>query len=271
MNRAIFFKTCRDSWPMLVGVTLAICLLEFLFVAVAGHMEKELEYLWIQKPFFQDFAKTLLGGDLGGSFSSTGLLTLGFAHPILFTLCWTFLLTTCTRVIVGEIERGTSDLLLTLPVSRAKLYGSVSVVWLACGIPICSAIPLGSWIGESFLPLSEPVNFSRLMIVAVNFGAMYVAVGGFATCCSAFTSRRGMAVTITVVWLLSSFLLNFLAQFWTVAEWMSMVGVLHYYRPLPIVHTGDWPWRDIFILLGTGLAFWSAGLVLFRRRDIPAA
>jgi len=65
-------------------------------------------------------------------------------------------------------------------------------------------------------------------------------------------------------------LLNFLGQFWSIAEQIALLGLLHYYRPLPIVRTGDWPVQDIAVLLGLGAVFWSAGLWRFTRRDIPA-
>ena len=71
-------------------------------------------------------------------------------------------------------------------------------------------------------------------------------------------------------WLLASFLLNFLGQFWPVAERVSFLGILHYYRPLPVVRTGDWPVHDIAVLIGLAVVFFLAGMWRFSRRDIPA-
>ena len=143
MNRAIILKTVRDTLPILLVVCAAIVLLETLFVCVLGQFSKEMEFI-LQNPIFQRFSRVLLGSQLGGATSSTSFLAFGFAHPLLFALTWAFILTNCTRVLAGEIERGTADLLLTLPVSRGGVFMSVSVVCVGAGIPVCIAPLVGA-------------------------------------------------------------------------------------------------------------------------------
>ena len=270
MNLGIIRKTTREALPLLVIMTLAIVLLESLLVGVIGDFSKELEYLWLRRPIFERFARMQLGADLGGAVTTTGLMTIGFAHPLMFAFTWVFLLTTCSRVIVGEIERGTADLLLTLPVSRGAVYTNVSVVWMAAGVPVSLAPLLGCGIGQTIFELPEPLDFSRLAILAANLFALYLAVGSATLFVSTLVSRRALAVAFVLAWLLASFLLNFLAQFWSLADGISALGVLRYYRPLPVVQTGDWPVHHIAVLLGLGAFFWGGGLWRFARRDIPA-
>ena len=68
--------------------------------------------------------------------------------------------------------------------------------------------------------------------------------------------------------LLASFLLNFLAPFWTVAQRISFLGVLDDYRPLYVIRDGTVPWQDMGILLSVAAALWIAAGIVFSRRDV---
>ena len=39
-------------------------------------------------------------------------------------------------------------------------------------------------------------------------------------------------------------------------------------QPVNILATGQWPWRDLAVLLGAGGTMWLAAGVLFARRDL---
>ncbi|MCP4593552.1 MAG: ABC transporter permease subunit [bacterium] len=271
MNLGIIRKTARETLGLLIIVSASIVLFEILFVLAMAEFTEEFAYLWLNKPMFTRFAKLMVGADLGAEVSMTGAMTFGFAHPLLYALTWTFLLTTCSRVIVGEIERGTADLLLTLPVSRGSVYASVTVVWVIAGIPI-SVFPLvGVWLGGLIRPLNEPVDLARLAIVTVNLFAAYVMIGSVTMLVSSLVSRRGQAVGYVLAVLLSSFLLSFLAMFWSPAERLQFLSTMHYYRPLVAVRSGELPLADLAVLLGLAASCWGLGLWRYVRRDIPAA
>lgn len=269
MNLGIIRKTTRDTLVLLLIVILGITAFEMLLVGMIGEFYEDSQ-LWLQKTFVQRFVKAMLGAELGVNAGAMGFVAIGFAHTLLYALTWALLLTTCSRVIAAEIEQGTADLLLTLPVSRASVYVSVSAVWIPAGVPVSLAVLLGTWIGASAFTLWEPLNYARLAILTVNLFALYLAIGSATMLVSSFLSRRAPAVAIVLACLLASFLLNFLGQFWSAFEHISFLGILRYYRPLPVVQTGDWPVRDIAVLLGLGAILWSAGLWRFARRDIPA-
>lgn len=270
MNAAVMRKTARDAAALLVIVVLGILLFECLIVRALGEFTEEITEIWFSRPFLTNLVKALLGADLAENVTVTSLMTIGFAHPLLYALVWGFLLATGTRVIGGEIDRGTADLLLSLPISRARVYASVSAVWMLAGVPVCLAPLAGIWLGEWAFPLSEPLELSRLRIVPLNLFALYLAVGCGTMLVSSLVPRRGPAIAIVLAALLGAFLLSFLAQFWSLAERLSFLGMLHYYRPLECVRTGIWPLREIAVL-GTGaVTLWLVGLWQFSRRDIPA-
>lgn len=270
MNAAIVLKTARDSRLLFVIVVAAIILLETLLLRAFSELAADLADMWLSRPFFRRMIRMMLGADLGEHFTMTMLVSIGFAHPLMYAFTWAFLLATCSRVIVGEIERGTADLLLTLPVSRASVYASVSVVWIAAGVPISLAPWVGVWLGEMISPLDAPLNLPRLAILSADLFALYLLIGAATMCVSSFARRRGPAIAVVLGGLMASFLLNFLAEMWSAAEGLSFLGILHYYRPLPILRSGAWPLRDMGVLATAAAVFWSVGLWRFRQRDVPA-
>ncbi|MBU0637930.1 MAG: ABC transporter permease [Planctomycetes bacterium] len=141
MSLAIVRKTFRDTLWVFLLLTLAIVAFEMLFVRAMSVFAGEITEIWFSKEALRRLIQMMVGADLAENATPTGLMTVGFAHPLLYAFTWTLILTICTRVIAGEIDRGTADLLLTLPISRASLYVSVSLVWLVCGVPI-SVAPL---------------------------------------------------------------------------------------------------------------------------------
>jgi len=267
---AVFHKTARETALLLAILTAALVGFELLFVLAMGEFAEEITGIW-KVGFIRRFIQVLVGADLFADLTPTTIMTVGLAHPLLYAFTWTLLLTTCTRVIAGEVDRGTADLLLTLPISRVATYASVSAVWALAGVVVSFAPLLGVWLGESLYPLSEPIELRRLWIPVINLFALYLAIGGAATLVSSAVSRRGQAVAIILAGLLGSFLLNILAQFWSPAKEISFLGLLHYYRPLVSVRAGEWPLGDIAVLVGIAGCCWLAGLWWFSRRDIPAA
>ena len=82
------------------------------------------------------------------------------------------------------------------------------------------------------------------------------------------SERRGRAVAVVFAMVLASFFLNVLAQFWSVAERLSFLSVLHYYKPFAILQEAAWPVKDMLILGCCGAVLWSAGGFIFARRNI---
>jgi ABC-2 type transport system permease protein len=271
MNAAIMRKTISDALPLLLIMCLAIFALELLIVGAMSQFAEEFSDIILAKPLFQRFARLLVGADLSADLSPTTLVTIGYAHPLLYAFTWTFLLATCTRVLAGEIERGTADLLLGLPLSRAKIYTSVSLVCLLAGLPIGGTVLFGTWVGETAFSMWEPLDLPGLAVVTVNMLALYVAIGSGTLFAASLASRRGPAIAAVLAILLGSFLLSFLGQFWTFFERINFLSILHYYQPLPIIRAESWPWGHLVVLLSIAAAFWLLGLWRFTRRDIPAA
>lgn len=264
-------RALGDAAPLVLLVTAATVGLEMLILRAIKELPVEAVSLWLDRPLFSRLVQMLLGAELTSGLTPTSLATIGLAHPLLYTLSWVLVLTLCTRYTTSDIETGCADLLLTLPVTRAGVYGGATVVWVLAGIPVSVAAVLGIRLAEGLLPLWEPIEHGRLALVGVNFYALYVAIGGAASLVGSLVTRRGHAIGIVLAGLLGSFLLNFVATIWPAAERVAAIGVLHYYKPLPIVRSGELPIHNIAILVLGGVLAWILGLWRFGRRDVAAS
>lgn len=271
MSLTIVRKTARDALPLFGVLLLAVVVFEILFIFAIAPLADELQGFITRVALLRRLVGALVGADLLADLSPTTLATIGLAHPVLYALTWTLLLGMCTRVPSGEMDRGTADLLLTLPISRARIYISVSLVAAACAAAMSYAPLAGIAIGEQVRAFEQPIDLGRLWRVAGNLFALNLGVCAAALMASAISSRRGIAIGVVLGWLLGSFLFNFLAQFWSAAERLAVLLPLHYYRPLPIVRDAAWPLGSMLVLLGFAAVCWTAGLWHFCRRDIPAA
>ena len=269
MNFALMLKTARDHAALFLLTVGAVLLFEILFVLAMRSLAPELIAFISRRMFLQNMFRALLSLDMQAGISVNTLLVLGLVHPFLFAVTWGFLTTICTRVTVGEIDQGTADLLLTLPLSRSMIYVSTSLVWIVAAACLSAAAWLGLWLGNLAFPLRTTINFARMGIGAVNLFGLYLAIGGIASLISSSCNRRGIAVGISLAVLLSSYLTNFLASFIEFFRYIGFLGLLHYYHPVESVRDGAWPVRSLLILSAVAIVGWACGLLVFRRRDIP--
>ncbi len=268
---ALVRQALRDN-ALLIAIALAALLgFELLYTQAMRELSETLFKFWREIPLVRNLLLTLTGLDVAGEVSITTLMSLGLVAPFLIIVTWGVIVTVCTSVPVGEIDRGTADLLLALPVSRAAIYCSLSVTWLL----VCAAMALTAWGGlalaERLIGTAEPLDHARLLRVVVNLILLFAAVCGLALLVSSFSSRRPAAVGIVIGTLAISFLLNFLEAFQPGMRAVSFLGFLDYYRPVDIVRDPRWPLDDLLALSGVAAGFWLLGLWRFCRRDIPAA
>ncbi len=271
MNRGVMLKSMREvSGPTLI-IGAALMIVEALLAWVLPTVQQQMATSLARLPFTQTIIRALVGTDVGDIPGPDVFTAVPWVHPVTMALLWAHAAVVCTRLPAGEVDRGTIDVLLSLPVSRWRLYLSEGLVWFMSGVFLVVVALIGNVIGGLEAPPGTRPPPARLPIAVVNVLALYLAVGGLAWLCSALSSRRGRTIGIVVGIVLASFLLNFLAEFWLPAKRLSFLSVLSYHRPLVAFRTGDWPWRDLAVLGATGLALWVGGGLAFARRDLATA
>lgn len=270
MNSAIVVKTLRDVVPLTLVLIFAILVLDTVFVRVAREVAPGLQAV-ADNIFLRKILRLALGGELFKGMSATTYVTIGLVHPLLFAVFYAFLITTCTRILAGEVDSGTADLLLTLPVTRVSIYLSTTVVWVGAALLLSVTPWLGIFIGEKLSPLPEPVKMNHLWIALGNLMAYNVCVGAITMMFAAILNRRVMAIAAMLGILITANMINFVAQFWDFAEKWDWLSLMHYYDPLEVVRTQTVPALHLVVLLGLAAITWTIGLIQFARRDIASA
>ncbi len=266
--RGLVAKTVREVWLGSLCFGLALFGVEVLLAYLPPSFYKDYAQQWMQMPYFRNALSAILSAELGESIGPMAIASLAWAHPIVLALVWTHAILFCTRVPAGEVDHGTIDVLLSLPVSRTRLYACETVVWFGTGLGQIALGLMGNLLGGWCAGPNLHGTIGQVLVVGTNLFALYWAVGGMAWAASAWSDRRGRAVGGVFAVLISSFLLAYLAPFSEVVKKMSFLSILHYYRPVRVLQDGTWPLSGLMVLAGVGLTCWLTGWLIFTRRDI---
>ncbi len=266
--RGIMLKAFHETWPPTLMCGVLLLLVEVVLAYVIPTFQEQFSEALMQIKFVQTFVGAMLGVDASEQLGPEAFTAFAWVHPVVLALVWTHALVSCTRMPAGEIDRGTAELTLTLPVTRWGMLVAETAVWIVAGVLVLALGFVGNQWGGQYVDEALRPQVGRTLLVIANLFCLYLAVGGLSWLVSAASSRRGTALVVVFLFLLGSFLLNFLAQFWHLADRIAFLGILDYYRPMYILRDGTVPWRDMGVLLAVAVAFWIAGGIVFSRRDI---
>jgi hypothetical protein len=268
MNRGLIIRAFRETWSTTLVLGLVLMGVEAALAFVLGKFQAQLTREWLEMEFARNIMQAMLGTEITERIGQPIFQAVAWVHPVVLALAWAHALMCCTRVPAGEVDRGTADVLLGLPVSRWEVFVSETLVWLASGAVVLAAALAGNVLGTLALPPELRPPLSRLLPVLLNLFCLYGAAGGLAWLGSALSNRRGRAITTLFLIMLALFLLNYLAQFWQPIEKFAFLSPLHYHRPVDVLASGVWPWKDLGVLTVVGGVLWLAGGMVFARRDL---
>jgi ABC-type transport system involved in multi-copper enzyme maturation permease subunit len=243
-------------------------LLQVVFATVLPSFQKDITDIVSRLGFVQQILAAFLGTSVDVAVGPAALSAMPWAHPLVLALLWTHAILQGARVPAGEIDRGTIDWLLSLPVGRTAVYVSHAVVWLVSGGIVVLGGLLGNVVGGLYVPAEAGLSLGERLIINTNLWAMFACVGGLASFCSAVSNRRGRAAGAAFAVVLGSFVFNVFSVFNETFRQFQFLGILNYHRPLQVMTSDRWPVRDLAVLAIAGLAFWLAGAAIFSRRDL---
>lgn len=268
MNTGLIHKAAREIALVTLLSATGLFLFETIITYVFWTYQKEFTGDFLQIEFVSNLVNAMVGSRAGTTVGPSTLQSLAWIHPLVLTFFFAQVITVTTRLPAGEVDGGTADVLLALPVSRWALYRHETLVWMCSGVALLIAAMLGNQAGNLLIAEEGRLPVERIFIIAVNLFLLYAFVGAMASLLSCYANSRGRAVGTTVSILLILFLWNFLEQYWTPAQQVGFLNILSYYKPAPILDTGEFPWRDCLVLATSvlGLLFFAGRH--FHRRDI---
>ena len=268
INRGLWIKALREAWLGTLLFGLGVAVFMGIVTAVLPSFHEQLQSSLMQIPFMQNVLRVIIGADVGDGVGPLIVGAIVWVHPVVMSLIWAHEIVFCTRLPAAEVDRGTIDVLLGLPVSRWQAYCTESLVWLLSGVVVLGVGLAGHLLGLLAAGSEYSPGAGAIAVVLANLFCLYIAVGGVAFLASASSARRGRAIGTVFGVVVASYFINALAQLWEPAEAFSILGFMHYYRPFEVLQGNGAPLLDMLVLLGVGAAAWVAGGVVFARRDI---
>ena len=259
MLRTIWLKTLRDhrlaivSWGLALGLTVYGVYATANQVLKAGVAQVYQSLQFLAEPVAID--------------TPAGYVTFRLLSWFVPTLLAIWALLTGARLVRGDEERGTLDVLLACPVGRArfllaKLLGAAAALLL-----ICAALAVFIVLGQ--LSLGESPAYLRAAFAALNIYLFELCVLVLAALLSHLLRVARTAAGWTAALLATMLVLDGLGRTVAQAHWVSALSIYHYYnanKPLVPTVSADWLAAGalaIFVVVCTFL-----GIEAFTRRDL---
>ncbi len=271
MNIGLIRRAMREIlWTTLVFAGIAAAISGLLAFMLPRIQERFMQRQFIPPPL-RAFRTALFGFDGAGANAGDVAFALAWSHPILLALISAHAIMVCTRILASEVERGTVDILLSMPVSRWKLYLSETAAWLLAGAIVLGAVFAGSFIGAQYIKPELRPDFGRLALVLANLSLVYTLIAAASSLAAVLTDRRVRAVLVVLLLTVFSLLINFLYILDPSLDFtrrLRFLSFLEYYKPIQMLMENAVPWRNLAILGGLSLGLWTAAGVWLARRDV---
>jgi len=247
-----------------IGVAAVTVLLVSTFPSIAGN--EAIEKLFADMP---PAIRMLAGAPDGIAITSAG----GYLHSKLFALTLPMLLMIFgiglgARAIAGDEADGTLELLLSNPVTRARVaaerFGAVVALIAALTAVAGIAVVISDAIVRTGL---ETLSIARVLEATAASGAIAIlhATLAFATGC--VTGKRGVAISIAAVVAIAGYLLQGLTAQSGGLGGLAAVSPWHWYLDQVIVLHGATA-AALLLPLAIAVLLGAAGVLAFDRRDL---
>ncbi|MBA2756829.1 MAG: ABC transporter permease subunit [Chloroflexi bacterium] len=265
MNGALFMHLWRANRGRLLFVSVALLgwgtVLPVIYDAFGAQFRQLFESGAIPSQF-AEFG----GGDI---FSLSGSVAVGFIHPIAVSLSLVFAVGFAAAAIAGERQRGTLEVLLSRPVSRRVIYGTMAVATALFVATTTGALTIGALLGATLTDRTAELGAGNLPLLWLNGVLLFGAFGAVSLAASASFDRLTPAVGVALAFVLGSYFLEVLGSLWPDAAGLQPYSLFHYLDAQ--ADLAGLPAARDFAILGAVIAAAVAyALVIFPRRDLAA-
>lgn len=269
--KSIYLKTLRDFRVAILGWGVGMGLLTYAVLSAfpslvetpqarASLIGLSSTFTWLAEPIAID--------------SAGGYTTWKYGLTILLVALWPLLV--CSRILRGEEERGSLDVLLSLPRGRGRVaLEKLAAVWTAL-LGIGLLIGLLTFAGGR--SVTANIGLSDALLFGLNIALICGVFGAITLLISQFTQERGTASGITGGLLVVFIVLDMVHRVIPNTDWISRLSPVYYYNlSKPLVPTSSYGVPSssygtnigaMLVLLALSILLSGAAIWLFARRDI---
>jgi beta-exotoxin I transport system permease protein len=267
MLRSVFLKTVRDLrrgfvwWS--VGLAGMAALQVSVYPSVRGNaaLKKLVEN-------YPDALKGFIG--FGGELDYVSAP--GYLGMELFSLVVPLLLIVAaigagSAAVAGEEDRGTLDLLLSLPLSRTRLALEKLAALVAESVALGLVLWLALWLGARAVGMR--IGIDKLGAATASAVALAVCFGAIALLVGCATGRRGWAIGASGAAAVAAYLVNSLAPLVHALEPAQKLTPFYHYAAGDPLRAGLAP-VHVLVLVAIAVVAAVAAVLTFDRRDLAA-
>jgi ABC-2 type transport system permease protein len=251
-------KRVRGSLAMAVGLALFAAMIVWLYPSFTAAMDLD-TIIDAYPPQVQQ------------AFGVRSLSTLGgFLAVEIYSFAWVILLGmyfayAAASIVAGDVEDERMDMLLSLPVSRARLLAERFAA-LAVPLVVVNAVPPVAIYASSFF-VDASVDATNLVAVHALSIPYLLVCAAIGLVFSVALDRESIAQRAALGTVFGLFLLeSALAD--TDLEWLGALAPMRYYDPSGVMVGGEYDLAAAAILLGATAVLLAVALVWFRRKDV---
>ncbi|MDE2748127.1 MAG: ABC transporter permease subunit [Chloroflexota bacterium] len=266
MIGSVFIETLKTTWKQMVywGVGLSAMAILVVIMVPLFNMQDMRNLLESFPPVI--LAMIGVGQELEIFATNEGFVAIGFfgKSALIFAV---YPVVMGMRITANEEDSGTMDVLLSLPIERARVIVEKFLAYGVSCVGVVLLIYLGLHIGVLFggveldvLRLAEVTFYLIPLMVFIMAATMLIAV---------LARRRVVALGIVTAFVIASYMLQTigLAAEGTVAEPLGVISFLTYYNAGDILAQG-FIWPHIAGYVGLSVLLLLASLYRYERRDI---
>jgi beta-exotoxin I transport system permease protein len=264
MALEVFVRTIKDKY--LGAMILAVIL--FLYIFWIG------SFFPTVKPMMDSYNEMLSNptmkaflGDLADLSTFSGFITAEvFSYMGIVLGAYVAFLT--ASFAAGEIEQKSSELMLSLPVSRIHVLLSRFATLLPIIVVLMVAMMLGIVAGASYV--GESIDVTRFAYGMLFTAVFLLAVGGGSMLLSAVMSNGRNAAFAGIGVLLAMFLVENIGSMVTSIDWARRLSLFHYAKVSGFIADPSTAiaWGNLVILLVVAVVFLGLAVIAYKRRDI---
>ena len=262
MFRSIFLKSFRDYRVPILGWGLGLgALMAVIFAAIptvfatpaakAAVVSIGASYAWIAEPIKIDTAG--------------GYATWKYGITILVVVIWPLL--AGTGMLRGEEDRGSLDVLLSLPRGRVRVaLEKLAAMWTAL---LAMGLVIGLLTFAGAAKVSSDLSLGAALAFGLNLALICAVFLSIALLISQFTQERRTASGVTAGILLVAVVVDMVHRVVPNTVWLSQFSPVYYYNlSKPLVPGYGANFGAMLFLLALSGLFGAAAVWLFARRDV---
>src|SRR5947209_6717149 len=260
--RSVYLKSLRDfrvailGWGVGMGLLVYVVLVSFPSLVATPAARASLVSLagafsWIAEPIAVD--------------TPGGYATFKIGFTILLIAIWPLI--ACSRLLRGEEERGSLDILLSLPRGRVRVaLEKLAAVWTAL---LGMGLIIGLLTYAGGVHVNADFGLGDALLFGLNVALACGVFGSIALLLSQFTQERSTAAGMTGGLLLVFIVLDMVHRIIPNTDWLSSLSPVYYYNlSKPLIPSYGTNIGGLLVMLGLSVLLSGAALWLFARRDV---